>query len=263
VKRQIVSVVVVAAGLIACGPGRDGARGPRPQLRVAAAADLSSALGEIAARFTAAQEIEVAASYGSSGTLYAQLLNGAPFDLFLSADAEYPRQLAARGLSVEDGEFRYAVGRLAVWTAKSSHVDLQADGVRSVAGPGVNHVSVANPAHAPYGRAAIAALRAAGVYENVKSRLIYGENVAQAMQFVQSGAADVGLVAVSLVLAPGARDQGRWVEVPAGDYPPLEQAGVIMKQASDIAAARAFAAFLRGDVGRSILQQNGFSVPER
>jgi molybdate transport system substrate-binding protein len=254
------AVALLLAAVAACRRGGD--RGSRRQVRVAAAADLNAALGELASAFTAAQHIDVAATYGSSGTLFSQLMNGAPYDLFLSADVEYPRRLAARGLTVAGSEFHYARGRLVIWTRESSRLDIAALGLRVAVQPGVTRVSLANPEHAPYGRAAVAALRAAGVYDEVQPRLVYGENVAQAMQFVQSGSADVGLVAMSLAVSPAARDRGRWVEVPPGDYPPLEQAGVIMKTAADVDAARAFAAFLSGAAARAILQQYGFTAPE-
>jgi molybdate transport system substrate-binding protein len=229
---------------------------------VAAAADLNVALGELIARYTATHRLDVTVSYGSSGTLFSQLLNGAPFDLFLSADVDYPRRLAARGLVADGTEFTYAVGRLVLWTRTASPLDLRSEGVRALADPKVGRIAIANPEHAPYGRAAVAALRSAAVYDVVKPKLIYGENVAQALQFVQSGSADVGIVALSLALSPNMRGAGTWTEVPTGDYPRLEQGGVILRSATDPEAALAFRAYLVGE-GRELLQQFGFAMPER
>jgi molybdate transport system substrate-binding protein len=254
----------VVAALTACGKAPAGeAPGSRRQVRVAAASDLNVAMGAVSARLASAQRIDVSVSYGSSGTLFSQLLNGAPFDVFLSADIDYPRRLADRGLAADEGVFRYAYGRLVVWTPASSPLDIRGRGLQAVAGPAVQHVSIANPEHAPYGRAAVAALRTAGLYDAVQPKLIYGENVAQALQFVQSGSADVGLVPLSLALAPGAQQSGAWVEVPAEDYPPIEQGGVILRSSRAADAARAFTSFLTGADGRAILEQHGFSVPKR
>ena len=176
---------------------------------------------------------------------------------------EYPRQLAARGLIVAGSEFTYAFGRLVVWTPSSSPLDVEHDGLQALAAPLVKHIAIANPEHAPYGRAAVAALQAAGVYDRVRPRLVFGENVAQALQFVQSGAAEAGIVARALVAAPGMKDMGRWAEVPAALYPRLEQGGVILQWASDVDAAQALRAFVLSAEGRTILERHGFALPER
>jgi molybdate transport system substrate-binding protein len=232
------------------------------RIRIAAAADLNVALGALVERFRASHDVDVTVSYGSSGTFYAQLLNEAPFDMFFSADLDYPRQLAARGLTLEDGEFSYAVGRLVVWTPSSSSIDVEHRGLRALADPAVAHVAIANPEHAPYGRAAVAALRAAGVYDQVQPKLVYGENVAQALQFAGSGAADAGIVALSLALTPSLKDRARWMEIPIDMYPRMVQGGTILKWASDAGAARALRAFVTGADGRAILGQHGFSLPD-
>jgi molybdate transport system substrate-binding protein len=231
-------------------------------VRVAAAADLRFALDEAVRRFESAHDVEVRTSYGSSGTFYAQLLNQAPFDLFLSADVDYPRQLAARGLTLPDSEFTYAVGRLVVWTPATSSLDVAARGLAAAADPAVAHVAIANPEHAPYGRAAVAAMESAGVYNAVRPKLVYGENVQQALQFVQSGAADVGIVALSLALAPAIKPQGRYADVPLETYPRIVQGGVILRWAADAAAARSLRAFLMAAEGRAVLKQYGFFMPE-
>jgi molybdate transport system substrate-binding protein len=231
-------------------------------VRVAAAADLRFALNDLVRRFEADHDVRVTTTYGSSGTFYAQLLNHAPFDLFLSADLEYPRQLAARGLTLPGSEFQYGVGRLVVWVPAASPLDPQASGLRVVADASVAHVAIANPAHAPYGRAAVAAMQSAGVYAAARPKLVFGENVEQALQFAQSGAADVGIIALSLALAPAVQPRGRYVEVPLGEYAPLAQGGVILRLAADVESARVFRAFVIGEEGRSILKRYGFFLPE-
>lgn len=236
-------------------------RPPRGRVRVAAAADLNAAMSDLVARFSASHAVDVDASYGSSGTFYAQLLNQAPFDVFLSADLEYPRQLAARGLTLEGGEFQYAVGRLVVWVPSSSSLDVGHTGLQGLAAASIARVSIANPDHAPYGRAAVAALHSAGVYDAVRPKLVFGENVAQALQFVQSGAADAGIVALSLALAPAARDAGRYAEIPLDQYPRIDQGGTILKWAADVDAARALRAYVLSADGRAVLRQYGFFLP--
>jgi molybdate transport system substrate-binding protein len=240
-------------------------RAPAPArrtVRIAAASDLNVALGALVAKFREGRSVDVRVSYGSSGTFYAQLVNEAPFDMFFSADVDYPRKLEASGHTLPGTVFVYAVGRLVLWVPAASPLDVEHDGLRALTDARVRHVAVANPEHAPYGRAAIAALRAAGVYDAVAPKIVQGENVAQAMQFVQSGAADAGIVALSLALAPNAKGSGRWAEVPLDSYPRMEQGGTIMKRAADPDAARAFRAFVLGPDGRAILKQFGFFLPE-
>jgi len=232
------------------------ARRPEPRkLTIAAAADLNFALEEVSREFRAAHpEVDLAIAYGSSGNFYAQIRNQAPFDIFLSADVEYPRKLVEEGIGVRDSLFVYAVGRIVVWVPASSPLD-PATALRAAS---VRHVAIANPRHAPYGRAAEAALRSLGVYDSVERKLVLGENIAQTLEFVQSGAADVGIVALSLALAPPVRAQGRYWEVPLEAYPKMEQGGVILK---DSKAAREFRSFLLGAGGRRILKEYGFSLP--
>jgi molybdate transport system substrate-binding protein len=232
--------------------------GARPRVRVAAASDLNAALPAIVAAFSAAHAADVEVSYGSSGNLYAQLANQAPFDMFFSADAEYPRRLKDGGATLAGGDFEYGIGRIVLWVPEQSPLDIEHEGLRALAAPAVSHVAIANPEHAPYGRAAVAALKHEGLEDAVRPKLVNGENVAQAMQFVQSGAADAGIVAVSLALTPAGR-KGRWADIPAGAYPPLRQAGTILKWAADPAAARALRDFIVSPAGRAILLKYGFA----
>jgi molybdate transport system substrate-binding protein len=234
---------------------------PVREVRVAAAADLKPALEAVfSATGASARGIRPAVTYGSSGSFYAQIENGAPFDLFLSADAEYARRLAAKGLA--DGEpFLYAVGRIALWVPTSSTLDLGALGLRALLDPSVRKVAIANPRHAPYGRAAEAAMRSLDVYDGAREKLVLGENVAQAAQFVQSGAADAGIVALSLALAPQMRSAGRYVEIPLQLYPRMDQGGIVLKRARNPVAARTLRDALLGTRGRELLKQHGFSLP--
>jgi len=264
IQQLAAGVALTAAGLLAAcaestAPGEPA--GPSATLSVAAASDLRYALDDVVTAFhTEHPDIEVAVSYGSSGSFYAQLLNGAPFDLFLSADVEYARRVADQGAGLRDSLFTYAEGRLAIWVASSSALDIDGRGLEALTDAAVTRVAIANPEHAPYGRAAEAALRAAGVYDTVRPKLVLGENVSQALQFVESGAAQVGLVALSLALAPAAA-AGRHVLVARDMHPPIEQGGVIMTRASHAGDARSFRLFMLSDQGRSVLERHGFTVP--
>ena len=240
--------------LLLAGCGR---RAEPHKVSIAAAADLHFALEEVSREFRAAHpDVDLAIAYGSSGNFYAQIRNQAPFDILLSADVEYPRKLVQDGIGARDSLFVYAVGRIVVWVPAASPLD-PATALRAAS---VRHVAIANPQHAPYGRAAEAALHSLGVYDSVAGKLVLGENVAQTLEFVQSGAADVGIVALSLALAPPVRGQGRYWEVPVGAYPKIEQGGLILK---DSKAAREFRSFLLAADGRRILKEYGFSVPEK
>ena len=231
------------------------------RLDVAAAADLKFAMDEIVTAFGKARPgLTVSVSYGSSGNFLSQIVNGAPFDLFFSADIEYPRRLGEAGLATTGSEFRYAVGRIVVWVPAASSIPIER-GLQALASPEVRRIAIANPKHAPYGRAAEAALRAAGVYEAVKDKLVFGENVAQTAQFVQSGATDAVIIALSLAIAPTLAKQGRYFEVPLDSYPRMEQGGIILNRARDVEAARAFRDFVLGPEGRAVLEGYGFFLP--
>ena len=232
------------------------------QLRVAAAADLSFAMPELVREFQALHsDIVVTLTFGSSGNFYSQLANQAPFDLFFSADTAYPGKLVEEGVTLDAATFTYAVGRLVLWVPRSSTLDLNGLGMEALKQEAIRHVAIANPKHAPYGRIAEAALRNYGIYDEVQPKLVYGENVAQTLQFVESGAAEAGFIAYSLAQAPGVRDSGRLWEVPADKYPRMEQAGVILKWTQEPAAARKLRSFVLGPDGRRVLSRFGFRLP--
>ena len=235
----------------------------RREVSVAAAADLKFALDEVVREFSKLNnDINVSVSYGSSGNFYSQLANHAPFDVFLSADLEFPRKLSQEGLTLQGSEFAYAVGRIVVWVPVTSPIDVAKFGMNALKDATVTHIAIANPQHAPYGRAAEAAMRSMGVYESVKAKLVFGENIAQTLQFVQSGNAEVGIVALSLAVAPTVREQGRFWEVPLDSYPRMDQGGVILKWAKNTDAAKAFRTFLTEPTGHSILKKFGFMLPK-
>ncbi len=232
------------------------------QLTIAAAADLQFAFHDLGAEFQKQTGIAVRVTYGSSGNFTTQIENGAPFDLFFSADTQYPQKLITEGLVEPGSLYRYADGKLVVWVPNSSKIDLSR-GLAAVLDPSIRKIAIANPKHAPYGRAAVAAMKAAGVYEKLEGKLVLGENISQTAQFVQSGTADVGLVALSLALSPGMRASGRYVEVPAKDYPPIEQGAAVIRQSKNKAAAEKFLEFMKTPGAKTILRKYGFEVPGR
>ncbi|HEX5752795.1 MAG TPA: molybdate ABC transporter substrate-binding protein [Archangium sp.] len=265
------ALVIIAAGLkvglrengaVASGPGPSAGAEPKRTLTIAAASDLKFALDELLVSFREKHPgADVQVTYGSSGNFLAQLSNGAPFDVFLSADVAYPRRLAEQGL-VAGEVFLYAVGRLVVWVPRDSPLPVAQRGMDALREPAARRIAIANPQHAPYGRAAEAALKSQGVYDTVKDRLVLGENIAQTAQFVQSGAADAGIIALALALAPAMREQGHSWEVPLDAYPRMEQGGAILKRAKDPALARAFRDHLLGPEGTAVLSRYGFSLPK-
>jgi molybdate transport system substrate-binding protein len=230
-------------------------------IRVAAAADLKFAMGELSEKFKQQKGAKVNVTYGSSGNFFSQMQNGAPFDLFFSADIEYPKKLEAAGLAERGTLYEYAVGRIVIWTPANAKVDVAKQGWNALLDPSVEKIAIANPDHAPYGRAAVAALQNAGVYDSVKAKLVYGENISQAAQFVQSGNAQAGIVAMSLAVSPAMRDGKQWA-VPAEMHPPIEQAAIILKAAKNKDAAQAFLDFVKSPTGRSTLAKYGFEFPE-
>jgi molybdate transport system substrate-binding protein len=234
----------------------------RREVRVAAASDLKFAMDEVVQEFQKDHpETAVKVTYGSSGNFYSQLSNQAPFDLFLSADIGYPRKLSEQGLTLPGTEFLYAIGSIVVWVPTSSPIQVERLKMEALRHDSVRHIAIANPKHAPYGKAAEAALRSSGIYEAVQSKLVLGENISQTFQFVQSGNAEIGIVALSLALAPSVKEQGRYWKVPLDAYPRLEQGGIILKWAKDMEAVQSFRKFVMGSKGRPLLKAYGFILP--
>jgi molybdate transport system substrate-binding protein len=216
-------------------------------------------MGELSERFEKQTGTKVNVTYGSSGNFFSQMQNGAPFDLFFSADIAYPQKLEAAGLAEPGTLYEYAVGRIVIWTPADAKVDVANQGWKTLLDARVEKIAIANPEHAPYGRAAVAALQKAGIYESVKAKLVYGENISQAAQFVQSGNAEAGIVAMSLAVSPAMRDGKRW-EIPAEMHPAIEQGAIVLKDAQNKEAARAFLEFVKSTAGRAILAEYGFCV---
>lgn len=231
------------------------------ELNVAAAADLSSALQEIAANYEKQTGVAVKLSFGASGALTQQIQNGAPFDLFFSADMDYPKRLIADGKAEGSTLYRYAVGQLALWVPNQSQLDVEQKGMDVLQDPSVKKIAMANPQHAPYGRAAAAALKHYGLSEKVADRIVLGENISQAAQFVESGNAQIGFVALAHVMAPAVQGKGRYWKVPADAYPPLDQGVVVISRSPHQQEATAFLEYLKSAEGAAVLKRFGFSSP--
>jgi molybdate transport system substrate-binding protein len=236
--------------------------GKRPcgEVTVAAASDLTYAMKEITASFERETGCTVRISTGSSGNFLTQIENGAPFDVFFSADIAYPKKLEADGLAAPGSTYVYAIGKIVLWTRKDSKLDL-AKGLAALRDPSVKKISIANPAHAPYGRAAEEALRKAGVYDAVKDRLVLGENISQAAEFVESGNADAGILALSLAASPAMKDDGRYEAIPEDLYTPIEQGAVVTRAAPNPKGARMFLDYTKIPAMAALLERFGFTLP--
>lgn len=237
------------------------------RLTIAAASDLRFAMDELIADFIAqraadAKPIDLRVTYGSSGNFYAQLTQRAPFDMYFSADILYPTRLAEAGLAIDDSLFEYAIGRLVVWVPNASPLDVEILHWRTLKSEHIRHIAIANPDHAPYGKAALAAMKTAGLYDDVSKKLVKGENIAQAAQFIESGAADTGIIALALALSPAMAHKGRYWEVPPDTFPTMVQGGLITRWTKHPEAAREFRAYVLGERGRRILEESGFFLPD-
>jgi molybdate transport system substrate-binding protein len=228
-------------------------------LTVAAASDLQVVMPEITKRFEQETKIKVTTSFGSSGNFFAQIRNGAPYDIFFSADVDYPERLEDAGLAERGTLVEYATGRIVLWTRKDSGVNLTV-GPGILASPRVRRIAIANPEHAPYGRAAVAALEHEHLYQVLQSKLVLGENVSQAAQFAQSGNAEVGILALSLALSPPLQKAGTLYRIPDDWHPPIRQGAVVIQSSRQKDAAKQFLTFLgRPEIAR-ILEEHGFAV---
>jgi molybdate transport system substrate-binding protein len=240
------------------------------ELKIAAASDLTAAMQKLAPAFEQQTGIHVSVSTGSSGNFFAQIRNGAPFDVFLSADKSYPEKLQQAGQAEPNSLTPYARGRLVLWTAKNSGLHLRVNDSRVLEGglemltrPEVRKVAIANPEHAPYGRAALAALEHYKVYEQVKSKLVLGENISQTAQFAQSGSADVGFIALSSALSRSMAGNGEYALLPDHSYPPIEQAGIVLRSSKNKEQAQRFLNFLISAEGQAILHDQGFEAAKK
>jgi molybdate transport system substrate-binding protein len=228
---------------------------------VAAASDLQSVLPGIAAQFEKEAGQPVRLTFGSSGNFFAQIQNGAPFDLFLSADIDYPRRLESSGHAERGSLYEYAVGRIVLWTRRDSGIDVQR-GLVALADARVRRIAIANPEHAPYGRAAVAALRHDHLYDRVKNKFVIGENISQTAQFADSGSADVGLIALALARSPALAKTGTYVEIPEAWHPAIEQAAVVLAASRQKTLAHQFLEYLKKPDVIQILKSYGFGVPQ-
>jgi len=231
------------------------------EITIAAASDLNFAMKDLIGEYEKTTGNHAKLSLGSSGNFYAQIQNGAPFDLYFSADIGYPKKLEEAGLIVPGSLYRYAVGRIVLWTGKKSSVDVSR-GIDALRMPTIRKIAIANPKHAPYGRAAVAAMEHYNVYSLAKDKLILGENISQAAQFIESGACDIGIIALSLALAPTMKAAGSYWEIPSGAHPPLEQGAAILKSSKQQDVAKQFVEFMQGEKGQEIMTRYGFTLPD-
>ncbi len=261
--RRSLSLCLIAFLVLLTGMSIPRAEAADREINVAAAADLSAALQELAANYEKRTGVVVKLSFGASGALTQQIQNGAPFDVFFSADMDYPRQLTAAGLAERATLYRYAVGQLVLWVPKDSPLDVEHKGMDVLLDPSVKKIAMANPQHAPYGRAAAAALKHYGLYEKISDRLVLGENVAQAARFVESGNAQAGFVALAHAVAPAMRGEGKYWVVPAEAYPALDQGVVLISHSPHPQEAAAFLGFVKTEEAAGLLRRYGFFSPDQ
>ena len=230
-------------------------------LRVAAAADLNYAMKGLAGRFEQITGNKVDLSFGASGNFYSQIQNGAPFDLFFSADLDYAKKLAEAGKIESPSVRTYAVGHLVLWVPNSSKLDPEKLKIDLLLDPAIKKIAVANPQHAPYGRAGMAALEHFGLKDKVADKIVLGENISQTAQFVQSGNAQAGLIALSLAMSPAMKNAGKYWELPQDAYPEIQQGVGILTSSKHKQAAQAFIDYISSPEGTAVLEQYGFRVP--
>jgi molybdate transport system substrate-binding protein len=249
--KMLALLCLVAAGQAAHAEER---------ITIAAAADLKFALDEAVVLFNSTHPAaHIETIYGSSGKFSTQIRQGAPYDLYFSADIAYPRALNAEGLGAS-GVQTYGVGRIVLW---SSSRDAARMTLADLADPTIHKIAIANPEHAPYGKRAEEALKAAGVWEKTQPKLVYGENIAQTAQYVQSGNAQVGIIALSLALGPELSGQGSYALIPDTLHQPLEQGFIVTRRAADNPLAHEFARFMTGKQARAIMTRYGFVLPDQ
>ena len=261
-KYKILQIFTLILGTLAIAAGSTVEAQNTPAITVAAAADLQPVLHSIGEEFRRQSGARVEFVFGSSGNLQTQIENGAPFDVFLSADRGHAEHVISAGKAARGDEKTYAIGKLVVWTPAGSKLDFSKSGLKTLLGSEVKAVAIANPAHAPYGQAAVAALQHEGLYDQVKAKLVLGENVAQAAQFASTGNAQAAMIAMALAQSPQLARAGNTWEVPASDYPPIEQVMVPLSGSRNPALARMFAEFMLSAPAQQVLRQFGFAPPE-
>ena len=258
IKMRIVSRFVARLLIFICLFVAGQAAHAGEKITIAAAADLKFALDEVVALFGRLHPADrVETIYGSSGKFQTQIRQGAPFDLYFSADIAYPRALKEEGFAGSEVQ-PYAVGRIVLWSPSRDAGKLT---IADLADPPMRKIAIANPKHAPYGKRAEEALKASGVWEKVEGKLVYGENVAQAAQFVQTGNAQAGIVALSLALSPELAKRGGYALISDKLHQPLEQGFIITRRAAGNPLALAFARFMSGSEARAIMSRYGFVLP--
>jgi molybdate transport system substrate-binding protein len=235
------------------------------EILVAAASDLSYAMKEIVAGFEKQSPHKVKLTLGSSGNFHSQIKNGAPFDVYFSADIQYPAELEKAGLTEPGTLFTYGNGRIVAWVSGKSPIDVEKLQMKAFFHPSVKKIAIANPAHAPYGRAAVSALEHFGFYNQLKDKFVFGENISQTAQFVDTGAADIGVIALAIAIAPSVKEKGKYWEIPFDTFPRLKQGAAILKAAREkgnLTAARQFYDWIKSSSSQAILKRYGFFPPE-
>jgi len=251
ILRRLLVSVVLGVGVVVQAAAQE--------ITVAAASDLQFAMQDIAARFENESGRRVKVVYGSSGNFFQQIQNGAPFDLFFSANLDYAKKLEAAGFAEPGTLYEYATGKIVIWAPVDSKVNLK-KGLQALLDPAVRKIAIANPEHAPYGQAAVAAMKKENIYDRLAGKLVLGENISQTASFALSGSADVGIVALSLAVSPNMKGKGRYVELPTEDYPAIEQGCVLLKASLKKEPARAFLEFFKTPAVTELLRAYGFGV---
>ena len=231
--------------------------GAQDKILIAAASDLKFAMDSVIRAFAKSNSGKVEITYGSSGKLYEQIANSAPFDIFFSADISYPEKLKSES-KVSSDVYQYAKGRIVIWSRK---FDPRQKEMKSLLDPSIKKIAVANPEHAPYGKRAMESLEYYKISGAVKPKLVYGENISQTAQFISTGAADIGIIALSLALSPNMKNDGKYFLISEDSYQPLTQGAVITIHGKGNKLARSFFDFVKTDKAISILQHYGFSKP--
>ena len=250
-----IGIVSLSLLLSSCRSVEQNASKPREEIVVAAAADLTPAFQEIGVLFEQAAGIRVIYSFGSTGTLEQQIENGLPADVFAAANTEFLDKLGQHGLIFPDTRSLYARGRITIWTNKDSPLHIER--LEDLTQPEVRMIAIANPSHAPYGVAAREALQSVKIWDQVKGKCVFGEDVRQTLQYAETGNVDAAIVALSLSV----QSKGHWTLVPQELHQPLDQALAVLKRTKQEAASRRFAAFISGAQGRPIMRKYGFILP--